>query len=166
MQSDVTANVVAPATLADYTRSELIVPRLRERDTAGIISELSHALQREGCLADVLPFYHAALNRELLTNSTLDCGMAFPHARLSGIKQLRFALGRSPEPVICGGKGAAPVRLIFLIAVPATDAAGYLHLLASLARMAQSPPFFAELLSAQTANAMLAVLIKIGIRHA
>ena len=166
MSSDLTANVVAPETLADYTRSELIVPRLRERDTAGIISELSQALQREGSVTDVLPFYHSALNRELLTNSALDCGMAFPHARLSGIKQLRFALGRSPEPVIYGGKGSAPVRLIFLIAVPATDAAGYLHLLASLARMAQSPPFFAELLSAQTANAMLAVLIKIGIRHA
>ena len=166
MSFDVTANVVAPATLADYTRPELIVPRLRERDTAGIISELSQALQREGCVADVLPFYHAALNRELLTNSSLDCGMAFPHARLSGIKQLRFALGRSPEPVICGGKGAAPVRLIFLIAVPATDAAGYLHLLASLARMAQSPQLFTELVSAQTANAMLAVLSKIGIRQA
>ena len=166
MSSDLTATVVAPATLADYTCSQLIVPRLRERDTAGIINELSQALQREGCVADVLPFYHAALNRELLTNSTLDCGMAFPHARLSGIKQLRFALGRSPEPVICGGKGAAPLRLIFLIAVPATDAAGYLHLLASLARMAQSPQIFSELLSAQTAGAMLAVLSKIGIRQA
>ena len=166
MSSDLTATVVAPATLADYTCSQLIVPRLRERDTAGIINELSQALQREGCVADVLPFYHAALNRELLTNSTLDCGIAFPHARLSGIKQLRFALGRSPEPVICGGKGAAPVRLIFLIAVPATDAAGYLHLLASLARMAQSPQIFSELLSAQTADAMLAVLSKIGIRQA
>ncbi len=83
MSFDVTANVVAPASLADYTRPELIVPRLRERDTAGIISELSQALQREGCVADVLPFYHAALNRELLTNSALDCGMAFPHARLT-----------------------------------------------------------------------------------
>src|SRR5882724_10130864 len=166
MPFDVTVDPVGQLILADYTRPGLIVPRLRERDTAGIVSELSQALQREGCVADVLPFYHAALNRELLTNSSLDCGMAFPHARLSGIKQLRFALGRSPEPVICGGKGSAPVRLIFLIAVPATDAAGYLHLLASLARMAQSPPFFAELLSAQTANAMFAVLSGIGIRHA
>jgi len=68
--------------------------------------------------------------------------------------------------VICGGKGSAPVRLIFLIAVPATDAAGYLHLLASLARMAQSPQVFSELLSAETTNAMLAVLSKIGIRQA
>ena len=41
MSFDVTANVVAPATLADYTRPELIVPRLRERDTAGIITGLS-----------------------------------------------------------------------------------------------------------------------------
>ena len=82
----------------------LIVPQLRERDTAGIVSELSQALQREGCVPDLLPFYQAALNQELLANSALDCGLAFPHARLSGVKRLQFAFGRTPEPIIWGAK--------------------------------------------------------------
>ena len=124
MLSEATINVAAPISLADYTRPALIVPRLRERDTAGIISELSQALQREGCVPDVLPFYQAALNQELLTNSALDCGLAFPHARLGGIKRLQFAFGRTPEPIVWGAKSAWPVQFIFLLAVPATDAAG------------------------------------------
>jgi mannitol/fructose-specific phosphotransferase system IIA component (Ntr-type) len=165
MAFESTINVAAPASLADYTRPALIVPRLREKDTAGIISELSQLLQREGCVPDVLPFYQAALNQELLTNSALECGFALPHARLSGIKRLQFALGRTPEPIVWGAKNSWRVQLIFLIAVPATDAAGYLHLLASLARAGQQPEILARLCAAEDAQACLAVLEEIKLRQ-
>jgi mannitol/fructose-specific phosphotransferase system IIA component (Ntr-type) len=165
MPLDVTINLVAPVTLADYTRPDLVVPRLRERDTAGIISELSQVLQRHGCVADVLPLYHAALNQELLANSALGCGIAFPHARLSGVKQLQFAFGRTPEPIIWAARGSWPVQLIFLLAVPATDAASYLHLLASLARLGQQPALLAQLRAADTAESILVVLERIRMRQ-
>jgi len=48
MISEATINVAVPASLADYTQPALIVLRLREGDTAGIISELSQLLHREG----------------------------------------------------------------------------------------------------------------------
>jgi PTS system fructose-specific IIC component len=163
MSADATVNI-APVTLSDYTRPALIVPRLRERDPAGIISELSHVLQREGCVPDMLPFYHAALNQELLANSALECGLAFPHARLSGVKRLQFALGRAPEPLVWA-KSLWRVRLIFLLAVPATDAASYLHLLASIARLGQQPELMGELRSAEGPEAILAVLEKLRLRR-
>ncbi len=148
-------------TLADYTHSALIVPELRERDTAGIIGELSQLLQHRGCVPDMLPLYHAALNQELLANSALEGGIALPHARLGGVKQVQFALGRAPEPVIWGSKNSWPVQLIFLLAVPATDAARYLRLLASLARLSQQKERLAELRSAPSAEAIMAVLEKV-----
>jgi mannitol/fructose-specific phosphotransferase system IIA component (Ntr-type) len=163
------SETILPATaqvsLADFCRPGLVVPELRERDTAGIIGELSQTLQRHGCVADVLPFYHAALNQELMANSAQACGIAFPHARLAAVKQLQFALGRTPEPVIWGAKGSWPVQLIFLLAVPATDAACYLHLLASLARLGQQPDLLAEMRAAPCAEAMVAVLERIRLRQ-
>ena len=166
MLSEASINVAAPISLADYTRPALIVPRLRERDTAGIISELSQVLQHEGCVPDVLPFYQAALNQELLANSALECGLAFPHARLGAIKRLQFAFGRTPEPIVWGARSAWPVQFIFLLAVPATDAAGYLHLLASLARLGQQPERLAQIRSAESVAAILAALEKIRLRQA
>jgi mannitol/fructose-specific phosphotransferase system IIA component (Ntr-type) len=165
MLSEATINDAAPVSLADYTGPALIVPRLRERDTAGIISELSQVLQREGSVPDVLPFYQAALNQELLANSALESGLAFPHARLSGAKQLQFAFGRTPEPIVWGARSSWSVQFIFLLAVPATDAAGYLHLLASLARLGQQPDLLAELRTAEHAEAILAVLERIKLRQ-
>ena len=162
---DLTLPPVAPSTLANYTRAALIVPRLRQRDTAGIISELSQALQREGCVADMLPFYHVALNQELLASSALQCGLALPHARLSCVKQLQFAFGRTPQPVSWGANGCSPVEFIFLLAVPATDAAAYLHLLASLARLGQQAVLLASLRTAETPAAILSVLEQIRMRQ-
>jgi mannitol/fructose-specific phosphotransferase system IIA component (Ntr-type) len=164
MPLELTSKLATQVTLADYTGPGLIVPVLRERDTAGIISELSQVLQRQGCVPDVLPFYHAALNQELLSNSALPCGMAFPHARLSGAKRLQFAFGRAAQPLNWGANGSAPVQLVFLLAVPATDAASYLHLLASLARLGEQRDYLQQLRAARDAEAILAVLEKITLR--
>src|SRR5215470_987180 len=119
MPFDVTVGPVGQLNVAHYTSARLIVPQLRERDAAGIISELSQSLRREGFVADVLPFYHTALNHELMTNSAHANGFALPHGRVTGVKQLQFAFGRTPEPVIWGPKGSWPVQLVFLLAVPA-----------------------------------------------
>jgi mannitol/fructose-specific phosphotransferase system IIA component (Ntr-type) len=155
----------ATTSLADYTQIELIQPVLREHDTAGVIGELSQILQRHGCVHDVLPFYHAALNQELLNNSAMACGLAIPHGRLNAIKELRYALGRAEAPIAWGAKGAWPVQMVFLIAVPATDAAGYLHLLASLSKLGQATGLLNELRSAPSAAAMLTVLEKVSLRN-
>ena len=48
MLSEMTLIAAAHISLADYSRPALIVARLREGDTAGIISELSQVLQRQG----------------------------------------------------------------------------------------------------------------------
>lgn len=164
MALELTAAPVGQTTLANYTRLELIQPALHERDPAGIISELSRLLKQQGVISDLLPFYHTALNQELLANSAHPCGIALPHARLSGVKQLCFAFGRVPEPVIWGSKGANAVRLIFLLAVPATDAASYLHLLATLARLAQQPERVKALLMARSPEDMRQILEGIKLR--
>jgi nitrogen PTS system EIIA component len=161
---DISPQTTAASSLGDYTRASLILPELRERDTAGIIGELSLAMQKTGFVPDWLPFYHTALNQELLSTSALDCGLALPHARLSGVKRLQFAFGRTREPVIWCAKDSWRVQLVFLLAVPATDAACYLNLLASLAKLGTQPENLASLRSATGPDAIMAVLQRIKIR--
>ena len=150
--------------MADFTRRELIVLPLRERDAAGIIGELSRVLREQDCVPDVLPFYQAALNQELLANSANGFGIAVAHARLGGVKHLQFALGHAAQPVAWGAKGSWPVQLVFLLAVPATDAAAYLHLLSNLARLGRNLEALAELLAASDASSVLSVLRKIKLQ--
>lgn len=150
--------------LADYTREPLIVPQIRQRDAAGAIQELSQILGREGRVPDAASFCQAVLKRELLANTVVDHEMALPHARLSGLKKLSFALGRSVEAFPWGETGARPVRLVFLLAVPAEDNTNYLPLISGLARLSQDRQQMDKLYSASTAAGIFALLDQIHLR--
>ncbi len=159
-----TIGAEAGLSLAHYTRPALVVPQLRERETAGVIKELSQLLHQQGCVPEVLPFYNEALNREFLVNTAMENGFAFPHARLSGVTQMAFALGRSQHPLVWGSKGSLPVNFVFLVAVPATDAAPYLQLLSGLGRLAAHHQWLAELREADTPQEICRVLDHVKLR--
>ena len=162
-----TATRAEPAgSLADYTRNELIVPRLDGRDAAGILGELSRVLGRSDCVADALSFYQAALNQELLSDSVVRSEVAVAHGRLSGVNRLQFALGRSPAPVVWSARDSCPVRLVFLLAVPATESARYLQLLSRLARLGREAGAVQNLLLAADAPGMLEILRDARLRSA
>ena len=144
--------------LADYTRPELIVPRLRESDPAGIIEELSHRLRAHGIVGDLLSFYHDAINREFLSNSALPVGIATPHARSAQVGRLRLAIGRTSEPVVWGMRGSWTVDCVFLIAVPATDAREYLSLLSGIAAFGHRPEMLQQFRAAADAESVFELL--------
>src|SRR5574337_616427 len=113
-------------TLADFTSPDLIVPRLRGRDVPSILKELSQLLQHDQRVPDLLPFYHAVLNREYLASTDLQLGLAIPHARLPGVKDISFAFGRTDEPISWRTGAVDSVEMVFLVAIPATDSTQYL----------------------------------------
>ncbi|MCX6887131.1 MAG: PTS sugar transporter subunit IIA [Verrucomicrobia bacterium] len=135
-----------------------MVPELAGRDPVAIINELSHVLHREGCIPDLLAFYQGALNHEMLGASLVGSGLVVPHSRLAGVRQLQFALGRTPEPVVWNPGSESRVDIVFLVAVPATESTAYLHLMAGIARLGQVPGYLEALRRAPDAAAMLASL--------
>jgi mannitol/fructose-specific phosphotransferase system IIA component (Ntr-type) len=149
-------------TLADFTTSGMILPELRGQDVAGVIQELSQAMHRAGRISDVLPFYHATLNRELLVSTDMEGGIAFPHGRVTNLSEVCFAYGRTREALPWGGSGR-PVRMVFLLAVPATDWLDYLALVSSLARLAKQSALVETLAQAQSLEAIIEVFRKIKI---
>jgi mannitol/fructose-specific phosphotransferase system IIA component (Ntr-type) len=151
-------------TLADFTSLGLIVPRLRGGDVASVLQELSQALRNEMRVTDLLPFYHAALNREFMVSTEIEAGMAFPHARLAGLKEVSFALGRSDKPLVWTAKATGTVRLVFLMAVPATDATQYLLLISGLVRLAKESKLVDQLYAAQNSSQVMDVLKQIELR--
>lgn len=164
MSSNLATPAATAMTLANFTSPGLMIPHLRGQDAASVIQELSQTLQREKRIPDLLPFYHAALNREYMVSTDMEAGLAFPHARLPALKELSFALGRSEEPLAWGAKSLRSVRLVFLIAVPATDATQYLPLISGLARLGRDSRLVARLHAAPDGSQMLAALQQVELR--
>jgi mannitol/fructose-specific phosphotransferase system IIA component (Ntr-type) len=157
--------IAGASSLADFSSAALILPRLSEQNPPGVIQELSRLLQQDGRILDLLPFCNAVLNRELLVSTAMDYGMAFPHARVSGLKELRFALGRAHHPIAWGPGKPVPITLVFLIAVPATDAGDYINLISGLARLGKESRLLDTLQAAQDATEIFSVLKQVPIRQ-
>lgn len=165
MSSDsILIHATANRTLADFTSSGMVVPHLRGTDAPSVIQELSQELQRERCIPDLLPFYQAALNREFMVSTDMEAGMAFPHARLPGLKEVAFSLGRSDAPLHWGTNAMGSVRLVFLMAVPATDSAQYLLLVSGLARLAKNHRLMEQLHAARDSFQIIEVLKQVALR--
>lgn len=151
-------------TLADYTSPALIVPQLRPGNAFDVIQELSQVLHRDGRLPDLAAFSQAALTREMMVSTAMDYGMAFPHARLKELKHLCFSLGRTAEPIFWVAGGTAPVRLMFLSAVPLHEAGNYLPLISGFARLSKDSQLLEKMHAARNAQEMFALLKQVKLR--
>jgi PTS system nitrogen regulatory IIA component len=145
--------------LADYTEPSLMVPLLCSRDASSITAELCSTLQSQGRISDLLPFYQAVINREALGGTVIAPGWALSHARIPGIPQLSFAFGRTAEPL--AWYSGEPVNMVFLFAVPESEAADYLGLISGLAKLSLQPLRLERLRNAPTSRAMFEVLREI-----
>ena len=150
--------------LADFTETDLVFPTLPGSDVAAVVQELSRALHRAQYIPDVLPFYHAALNREFLAATVTETGVAFPHARIQGSDRLCFAFGHCSQAIRWGGKHGPEVRLVFLIAAPATAVDGYLAFLNSLVQLVRREANLQALLAAATPGEVIDLLRQVPLK--
>jgi mannitol/fructose-specific phosphotransferase system IIA component (Ntr-type) len=151
-------------TLADFTSEALIIPQLQTRNMAGAIQELSHAFPRTDARWDAQKLNQAALEREQQMTTAMEFGAAFPHVRSIFCLRLQFALGRAPGPFTWGPTGSLTVQFVFLNAIPANDALGYLKLLSAMARLGKEPALLEQFKAAANAKDLMELLGKIPVR--
>lgn len=150
-------------TLADFTSHKLMVPFLSGQEAAVAIQELSTALQREGCVSDAVTFCQSALDRELLRGTVTEPGWAIPHALVKGLNEPCFALGRWSPPKIWTNSNQR-VSLVFLFAIPETDAQAYINLIIGLGCLSNASQLVEQLLKVDDAVEMLNVLKQAKLR--
>jgi len=150
-------------TLGDYTSSGLMVPELEGKTAESVIGDLCSLLQREGRLSDSNAFYNAVMKRERLSSTVIAPGWALPHARLDALPQLSFALARSLHPLLWPGAAGIDLTMVFLFAIPESEAKAYLNVIAAVARLNQSPTLVDQLLGAPDGRSMLAVLEQVPV---
>lgn len=143
-------------TVGDFTEPSLLIPRLLGTDQASVINALSHRLHGAGRIEDSLAFFQAVLQRDYLSSSAINNGVAFPHARGRGINRLSFALGLFEAGV--RWRDGSQVRAVFLIAIPLADVQLYLALVSALARLARTDNFMGALMECAQPEEMLHVL--------
>jgi PTS system nitrogen regulatory IIA component len=152
------------STLADYTAEEFIIERLGSSEPEGIVAELCSALSFTGRIGNASMIYDAVIAREKLNPTAMAPGWAIPHARLRGVSEVQFALGRTAVPVNWFGQCGVKVTTVFLCVLPEADSGCYLALISGFAKLSQDSMRISRLRTAASKEQTLEILREVSVR--
>jgi PTS system nitrogen regulatory IIA component len=115
-------------------------------EQAGILFENQHGLARS-------LVYDALFAREKLGSTGLGQGIAIPHGRIKGLKEVRAAFLRLATPVQFDAPDGKPVGYVFILLVPEAATEHHLQLLSELAQMFSDKTFRERMAAAPDAAA-------------
>lgn len=119
-------------------------------ERAGELFEASRGISR------VLVF-DSLLSREKLGSTGLGQGIAIPHGRIKGLREVSGAFLRLAEPIEFDAPDGHPVSQLFVLLVPEQATEAHLQILSELAAGFAKPKFRGSLAVAPDAASVLAL---------
>ena len=146
--------------LEDLLPDQAIITNLRAR-TVGVIEELAARAYTNGWLLDKPWFVDAVVERESLSSTAMEGGVAFLHTRAKDkgkINRPFIIVGRSWEGIMFGAPDGKPTYLFFLLGLKYDKL--HLPILGRLARSLRNPATIAKLRALSSPDQLRAVLLK------
>lgn len=145
--------------LCDLLASDGIIAPLKATSKKHALQELaSIASQRTGL--DEREIFNTLLQRERLGSTGLGRGIAVPHVKLSGLRNIFCLFARLEEPVDYESHDSEPVDLVFLLLAPDHAGGDHLKALASISRVVREPSVLDALRSAPDAAGLRGALTR------
>ncbi len=144
--------------LTKYIGTNCIVPDMGAKSKAEVLKELTELLHDKKKINDVDAALDQIMARESTESTGIGKGLAVPHARVPGMKQLACAVGRAPKGLDFMAVDRQPVHLVFLICYPPSDQTTYLNFIATVSKLLSDPEHLRGMLDAESPDAMHAIL--------
>jgi mannitol/fructose-specific phosphotransferase system IIA component (Ntr-type) len=146
--------------LSDLIVTDAIIPQLAATSRDEAVAELMTALSDAGAInADsVKSATDAILAREAQATTGIGHGIAFPHARIKGVKKAVCVIGCSPEGIGFNSLDGKPVDVVLLLLSSPEDADEHLQAMETIFRHVHREAFRTELRACQTKDEMVAMI--------
>src|SRR5262245_207090 len=147
--------------LEDLLPDAAIITDLKARTPVAVIEELAARAYSNNWLADKPWFVGAVVERESLSSTAMDGGVAFLHTRAKDkgkIARPFLVVGRSWEGIPFGAPDGRPTFLFFLMGLKYDKL--HLPILGRLARALRNPTTIAKLRSLSSPDQVRALLLK------
>lgn len=151
--------------IEDLLNQTGVIAKLRATSKKQVLQELA----KRAAEATDLPerqIFEVLLERERLGTTGVGNGIAIPHGKLPGLKQLFGMFARLESPVEFDAIDEQPVDLIFLLLAPEAAGADHLKALARVSRLLRDRGVCEKLRGANQADAIYALLTESPASHA
>ncbi len=116
-------------------------------------ASLDNAVEKDAVLK-------ALIERERLGTTGIGHGVAIPHGRVKGLKEIIVFFGRSEKGVDFDSMDRMPVHLFFVIMAPEHSAAAHLKVLASISHLLKNQDLRLKLMTANGRSEIYRAIIE------
>jgi mannitol/fructose-specific phosphotransferase system IIA component (Ntr-type) len=117
-------------------------------------------LAKNGSVTDARKVLDAVLERESTRTTGIGNGLAIPHGKCAGTKELVMAIGKAATPIDFQAIDGRPVTLIWLLTSPPDKTGPHIHALARISRLMTIDKFRQNLMAAKTAQEVFDAIVK------
>lgn len=146
--------------LGKYLRPQSIHVDLKATDKWEAIDELLQPLADQGLLADAVKVRTDLVTREKKMSTGMEFGLALPHAKSDGAKELAVALGISKKGINFDSLDGGAAHVIFLVVSRRDTAGPHIQCLATIARLFTNETIRTGLAAVRTPMEALRLLVE------
>jgi PTS system nitrogen regulatory IIA component len=136
--------------ITDFLTPDRVILDVRSRDKSQLIAEVARNFGRLVPALKPDAVEASLLAREQLGSTGLGAGFALPHARIESLNAYLGLFVRLAKPVDFDAIDGKPVRLVFVLLIPAETAVSHVAALAAISRRFRDPELAAKLMKADT----------------
>ena len=141
--------------LNDLLTKEVVkIPLVGEEKTQ-IIEEMVDVLHAAGCTENRDLVLNAVLDRERVMSTGMGDGIAIPHAKTDGVKNLVAAFGITKQNIDFQSIDDKPVRIVFLLVGPTDQTGPHLKALSRISRLMHRKEFRDQLALARSSEEVI-----------
>jgi nitrogen PTS system EIIA component len=144
--------------ITKFITKSCVVPAIESKSKPDAIKELTHLLFEKKKMKNVAVALDQVVARETTESTGIGHGIAVPHARVPGMKNLSCAVGRVSAGMDFMAVDRKPVHLIFLICYPPSQQTTYLNFVATVSKLLSDQEHLDALVNAEDDEAMYQIL--------
>jgi PTS system nitrogen regulatory IIA component len=129
-------------------RENLIAPALTGATKGDVVRELAEHLAKQYPEVDAERLVNVLWERERLGSTAIGDGIAIPHGKLTGLKNVLAIFGRHGAGVDFESLDGNPTRLFFVLVAPEDSVGQHLKALARVSRLLKDASFRERLVHA------------------
>ena len=124
------------------------------------IAELVQLLADNNEISDAKKVLDAVLEREATRTTGIGNGLAIPHGKCTGTKDLVMAIGKPSTPIDFQAIDGRPVTIIWMLSSPPDKTGPHIHALARISRLMTIDKFRQALLAAKTSQEAYDIIVQ------
>ncbi|MBV8775101.1 MAG: PTS sugar transporter subunit IIA [Deltaproteobacteria bacterium] len=151
--------------ITEILTADMVMAEVGGTTKSQVLRELARPLANKYRDLDLAGIIAVLAERERLGSTAIGDGIAIPHGKMPGVRQILGTFGRHRQGVDFESLDGRPTHLFFALVAPEDSTSLHLKALARVSRLFKDGPFRERLMAAKDAEEIYRLILEEDARH-